>query len=561
MSELTILIIADKNNAGSISALIESIRAFNDVPSLTTVLFDNEAGPELRNWGSAQEDIVFVYSDEGEIPFGKAVMDAVRGLPIIGDLLIVPGTHMLIPGTLSGMMKIMDLNKGNAVIGANFLGSRYYGLGRDFLIDNYKELAEYSMSCNYGPYETDRLDPDGTILIGRSFLEQIVDISQLDKLDEKEFKNAICAMAEEIDAKVLVDRADFWGDNSAETHNAEKNDGVILSICVPTYNRGKIALDLGEKLLKDRAEYGLEDEVEVFFSDNGSEMGKEEYVILKELAEKNKNYEYVRNPENLGFEGNMMNVYKKCKGKWALILSDEDRLNFAVLKVYIMYLKKHTEIAVMKGYTDRMYARNKPLYVNRGATAIDAFFVQGNYVSGVIYNRDILTEKIVDEMHALFAGGENRAYFWYPHLFWDAYGLLNGSFASSDLPLVIEGETGYSADKVIGSKIMKYAYPDERIAQGLGYLKLIGYLNIKEDSLATRIFLMAFQKTLVLVNLNIKEYANEGIDCSSIVDEMADRFKEAFTGEGFSDKKACYHIIERFIESNRKSFKQAYTKG
>ncbi len=228
MSELTILIIADKNNAGSISALIESIRAFNDVPSLTTVLFDNEAGPELRNWGSAQEDIVFVYSDEGEIPFGKAVMDAVRGLPIIGDLLIVPGTHMLIPGTLSGMMKIMDINKGNAVIGANFLGSRYYGLGRDFLIDNYKELAEYSMSCNYGPYETDRLDPDGTILIGRSFLEQIVDISQLDKLDETEFKNAICAMAEEIDAKVLVDRADFWGDNSAETHNAEKNDGVIL---------------------------------------------------------------------------------------------------------------------------------------------------------------------------------------------------------------------------------------------------------------------------------------------------------------------------------------------
>ncbi|MBQ7556900.1 MAG: hypothetical protein IJT00_02440, partial [Lachnospiraceae bacterium] len=122
MNELTIIIVADSTNRDNIRSLIESIRSFNDVEALTVILFDNEAGGDIREWGSSQEDIVFAYSDEGEIPYGKVITDIVNELDPPGDILLVPGTHLLVPGVLSGMLKILRDSESNGIVGANYLG-------------------------------------------------------------------------------------------------------------------------------------------------------------------------------------------------------------------------------------------------------------------------------------------------------------------------------------------------------------------------------------------------------------------------------------------------------
>ena len=55
---------------------------------------------------------------------------------------------------------------------------------------------------------------------------------------------------------------------------------MLLSICVPTYNRGKSALELATQLASLQEKYlGT---IEVVVSNNGSTKGTEEYAKIKE---------------------------------------------------------------------------------------------------------------------------------------------------------------------------------------------------------------------------------------------------------------------------------------
>ena len=45
---------------------------------------------------------------------------------------------------------------------------------------------------------------------------------------------------------------------------------MILSICIPTHNRGHRAFELATELLETRRSYGLEDLLEIVVAENGS---------------------------------------------------------------------------------------------------------------------------------------------------------------------------------------------------------------------------------------------------------------------------------------------------
>lgn len=95
----------------------------------------------------------------------------------------------------------------------------------------------------------------------------------------------------------------------------------LLTIAIPTYNR----LEKLKIALKKLLDYTKgHDEIEIFVSDNASTDGTAEYV--KDVQKENSNLKYYRNTANLGLDGNFLNCFRKARGKYLWMLSDDDSL-------------------------------------------------------------------------------------------------------------------------------------------------------------------------------------------------------------------------------------------
>ena len=97
---------------------------------------------------------------------------------------------------------------------------------------------------------------------------------------------------------------------------------MLLSICIPTYNRFKL-LDncLNSILISSRLVQNFE--FEVCVSDNCSDKN------VKEIINKYKNFlniSFNKNSSNLGFANNAKKVISMAKGKYAWLLGDDDLL-------------------------------------------------------------------------------------------------------------------------------------------------------------------------------------------------------------------------------------------
>lgn len=114
-----------------------------------------------------------------------------------------------------------------------------------------------------------------------------------------------------------------------------KTEPIILSICIPTYNRAKY-IDCNLSLLKQE----IKDlPVELLISDNCS-TDYTKSVVEKQISN-GLVCNYYRNAENLGSDRNFINCYKKARGKYVWLLGDDDYLVPGALKHLLDYLSTH----------------------------------------------------------------------------------------------------------------------------------------------------------------------------------------------------------------------------
>lgn len=114
---------------------------------------------------------------------------------------------------------------------------------------------------------------------------------------------------------------------------------ILLSICIPTFNRqDQLAHTLD--LLRWTLDTGLD--IEIIVSDNASEDETER--VAMEKGKMFPHFRYVRQPVNLGFEGNSISVQRLARGKFFIYFSDDDRLIPEVLLSEIDYLNKNDDI-------------------------------------------------------------------------------------------------------------------------------------------------------------------------------------------------------------------------
>ena len=116
----------------------------------------------------------------------------------------------------------------------------------------------------------------------------------------------------------------------------ENNQQVLLSICIPTYNRAK-ALDGNLKALNKQI-LGKNLPLELIVSDNCST--DETSIVVNKHIEDGMFINYIRNNVNLGAEGNFAQCYRKAKGKYVLVVGDDDYLIDGKLEKLLDYLKE-----------------------------------------------------------------------------------------------------------------------------------------------------------------------------------------------------------------------------
>lgn len=131
-------------------------------------------------------------------------------------------------------------------------------------------------------------------------------------------------------------------------------DKPILTIAIPTYNGKETISQMLDVLLPQ-----VDSRVEVLISDNCSD--QESSDIIKQYLLKNPYIEYVRNTKNIGADANFLQCLKKARGKYVLLLSDDDVLVEGALSRILSFLENSEEMSLVYLGTSNFYVRYKKI--------------------------------------------------------------------------------------------------------------------------------------------------------------------------------------------------------
>ncbi|MDE9461688.1 glycosyltransferase family 2 protein [Xenorhabdus bovienii] len=184
---------------------------------------------------------------------------------------------------------------------------------------------------------------------------------------------------------------------------------MFLSICIPSYNRFEYLIPLLDSIYNQA--YAKEHhDFEVIICEDVSPQRERiisEYEKFVERTEVD-NIRLVLNQENLGYDKNLRNCIAQAKGKYCMIMGNDDLLNEGALLKIITALKANPEIVVAtrayawfkhnpKELCDTIRHLPNDKLFESGLEAIRFFFRRVGVISGFIVNtqkaQDIATEQ------------------------------------------------------------------------------------------------------------------------------------------------------------------------
>ncbi len=549
-----VLIVQDEDIKPEIC--IESILECNNMIDVPFVVYNNSNNVKFHKWASEKNNFIYAYSENGIEKYGDVVIQILKELNLKGHILLLSGHHMAFPNIISDMLSLLSKCSTYGLVAASYNGARDYGLSYETFARDYMQLAEYSMKLGKEKsWESSCLDHNGVYLINECIVEEIKLFEK--GLDKDLFFARLCNAVRLKQMSIQVPEGIFWWNLNDSSYNTLKNlpkSGIELTIAIPTYNRGHRTLDAVRKLLESREKYGYEDIIEILVSDNASTKYIEEIEEIEEIANISKNMICYRSEENKGFKGNIRKVLELSNGKYCLIHSDEDNVIFPALLLYIDYLRLHPNVSCMKGRTTFQYFEFGTSFGRVGLDAYNCFFLKGNYISGIIYNRNVVTSEFVEKLYNEFDKKQNMAFDYYPHLFIDAYALSHGDFASSNIFLIQEGAAEDSGEKDSSTEMFSYERPESRIEQGKGYFPLLGFLKL-DDRTKMILYIKICMKTIYLLELSKNKYLRSGYDWNKIVDNLMNILKNGFFEIRLLNQDVFYDFVIDYLSNTEKELR------
>lgn len=119
---------------------------------------------------------------------------------------------------------------------------------------------------------------------------------------------------------------------------------MLLSICIPTYNRAQYLKESLDILLPQLLP--LKADVEVLVSDNCSTDNTQE-VVERAQAQYSIDLAYTKNEKNIGGNNNMVKVVARAKGEYVYIMGDDDYLSPDFLAILFRLLKRDEDYSLL----------------------------------------------------------------------------------------------------------------------------------------------------------------------------------------------------------------------
>lgn len=174
-------------------------------------------------------------------------------------------------------------------------------------------------------------------------------------------------------------------------------NNIILSICIPTYNRAE-KLDKNLNLLVNAV--GKYENIEIFISDNCSSDNTKS-IVSKYLSLTNIIC-YHQNEENIGPDRNFLQCFNLAKGKYVWLLGDDDYVYEDSLKDIIKVLN-NGEYGLV--HLRKFNSTNEPLiYTNSQSFLVDVDFmitfmsaniINSKYVSSVAVSENMFSSNLL----------------------------------------------------------------------------------------------------------------------------------------------------------------------
>ncbi|MDE9550830.1 glycosyltransferase family 2 protein [Xenorhabdus bovienii] len=173
---------------------------------------------------------------------------------------------------------------------------------------------------------------------------------------------------------------------------------MFLSICIPSYNRSKYLIPLLESIYnQDYARKHNNFEVVIC-----EDVSPQRDIIISEFNKfleqtKVNNLRLILNQENLGYDKNLRNCISQARGKYCLIMGNDDLLNENALQKVVDVLTANPDIVVTtrayawfkddpKKLCDTVRHLPKGKLFEPGLEAIRFFFRRVGVISGFIVN-------------------------------------------------------------------------------------------------------------------------------------------------------------------------------
>lgn len=322
------------------------------------------------------------------------------------------------------------------------------------------------------------------------------------------------------------------------TPEGRNTENVLLTIAIPTANRGNLLLKRMENLLQMH----YDAEIEIAISKNGEGVYQDEYDEVGRIPDAR--ILYYDHHKGLRPTVNWHYTVEMSHGKYVLFVSDEDDVVIEALEHYLRLLTDYPEVSVMRAKSAFQGSHiQKRKYGKKGLEAFEIMFLGQNYLSGLMFRRE---DFLQEDLLRFEKNTDNVFYNYYPHEWWCASLSRRGDYLEEPVVLIVETDSvleeetkKYRAMGVLpegegmieNSSLPGYATYEQRLKQFRGQADFI-HLFMKDDAEgAEKGLFYAIAKTSYLMEMarkykydreNFLKYINQFMkNAMEIIDEFS----------------------------------------
>ena len=186
-----------------------------------------------------------------------------------------------------------------------------------------------------------------------------------------------------------------------------ENNSILLSICIPTYNRAQLLKEAIESVLAQIDETNI-DKIEIVVSDNAS-TDETDVVVNNIIKNAKPAIKYFMNGNNVGMDNNCQLLVERACGRYVWLLGSDDLLSSGALKRVLRELAGQEQVDLYLGEKEDFYLtpdqsmrKRKIIALNKEAVfdfsrkeIVDRYFMSNkkliaycNFISNIIFKRE-----------------------------------------------------------------------------------------------------------------------------------------------------------------------------